>query len=138
MPKTLVLFYTPHIIAGGRGKGLSPEKGFLPVEKTLVPSISGEFSHVNNFFSYTFHCYSIVTATVHFLISLLFPVNCSYLNLVSLLFVRPVGEGRGYMVLVGVLPWRIQLMNHDNNVRRNQNVSKVMPCLKKTQQIQCF
>lgn len=33
---------------------------------------------------------SIVDGTVSFVISLLCPVNCSYLNLLSLLFVSPI------------------------------------------------
>lgn len=68
---------------------------------------------------------SIIALTVHFLISLPFPVNWCYLNPLSLAFVPPVllssslqGRGRGEresvsMVSVEALNWRIPFLNQN-------------------------
>lgn len=64
---------------------------------------------------------NFVVVTVHFLISLLFPVYY-YLSLWTLPFVPPFGRKRGeashVFYFVGVLDWRISFLNHDNHWKK--------------------
>lgn len=87
--------------------------GFLWRVTFLVPSVIG-----------------IVAAAVCFLISVLFQVNCSYLNPQSLLFVPPIPcfgaleaegrrEGEQHVVLVGLLNWRISFQKHNTSYCSN-------------------
>lgn len=59
---------------------------------------------------------NMVADPVHFLISLLFPVSCPYLNLWSFPFVLSVEGGErasSGMIFVGLLNWRIPFLKHD-------------------------
>lgn len=96
--KTLCYLIPSHISAKGR------EKGFLSFPRSSAFLYSQEqpgfcqvglcifwaFLHMNHsLFLYVF-LINIVAATACFLISLLFPVNCSYLELWSVPFTHPV------------------------------------------------
>lgn len=77
----------PHVFAGGWGHDSLSSGGreSLLVEKMWWTEQSGMYllsghACVINFFSYTFY-YNISATTSNFLTSLLFPVNCPYLDL---------------------------------------------------------
>lgn len=121
MAKTLQLFDVER-------NSLSSQKKDIPyslvtwwVEQSSIFLLLGGFpTIINNFISFVFTIISF-----HFLIPLLFPVNC-YLTLsfsVLCLLWHPLDkEGEWCVVfLVGVLIWRIPFLN--NNKRFNTNYS---------------
>lgn len=126
MVRALMLFYTTSYHCPRQGKEtvslFSVEKGFLQVEKTWMTEWSGicllsGASCVNLLLKPS--VIYIFGVTVCFLLSLLFTVNCSYLNPWSFPFVPQVGgcggEGAGWFP-VGTLNCRILFLNHNNDV----------------------
>lgn len=86
-----ILFYSTASCAMGRGrrKGLfhfEEEAAWLAIDHVgpvhhcfLLSQLSEHFLHVNQPLLVYF-CYNIAAIALRFLISLLLPVNCSYLN----------------------------------------------------------
>lgn len=134
---TFVILYHLTTLSRMREKNWPPgRRGSFQSTKRAGGSLSGLLLgcfRVKCFFSST-SVISIFAVTFHFLISLLFPGNCSYLSLQSLPIVPPIlisillqGEGWGeiggardgavwlWRELMRGLIWGIPFLNHNSN-----------------------
>lgn len=131
MSRTLKLFYTTLHLQGVEGRGSllerkSPSTAQLGQCRAAegmagYGQLSGGFSMgINSFLVPSIT--SIVVVNIHFLISLLFPVNFSYLTVGSLPFVPPIllslplqkegeRENEGHMVSGGALNCGVPFLN---------------------------
>lgn len=97
-PKHCVIWHHLTPLPGKRDSSLISKKQSGTTWLWSSQALQWAFLHMNHSsFLYTF-LINIVAATVCFLISLMFPVNCSYLELWCLPFVHPV-------LLCGHLGW---------------------------------
>lgn len=122
------LFYTTSCHCEAQGKLFSWEEGHLSIWKchgcSQVKSSVWAFWHVNNSLFCTFFVIDIVSVTVHFLISLVFPVDCSYLNVWDLAWGKIDLNGTGWRRKWASF-WRSPLMVWNSTTEQLQNPGKV-------------